>query len=196
MSLISIWWWSQGTQNVNFCQQEWKYIERKRDVKEKHDYNKKWRIIKLYFKILVVLHIQIHQVIYDRLASWIWFDKWSINKFFYVVKFKIYRFMVNIFLVLVKYTIYHIDHTTVVSEGLKRICLNHYYKIFLHVITPTGDSILIKLSSSIFQIYNHKSLFSFRQSCKTRHYTIDKCTIPSICKYLFVKCCTRFFFKN
>ena len=99
--------------------------------------------------------------------------------------------MVNIFLVLVKYTIYH--NTIVVSEGLKRICLNHYYKIFLHVITPTGDSILIKLSSSIFQIYNHKSLFSFRQSCKTRHYTIDKCTIPSICKYLFVKCFTRVF---
>ena len=91
------------------------------------------------------------------------------------------------------YNLPYRSNTIVVSEGLKRICLNHYYKIFLHVITPTGDSILIKLSSSIFQIYNHKSLFSFRQSCKTRHYTIDKCTTPSICKYLFVKCCTRVF---
>ena len=85
------------------------------------------------------------------------------------------------------------NHTIIVSKGWKRIFLNHYYKIFPHVITPTGDTILIKLSSSIFQIYNHKSLFSFRQSCKTRHYTIDKCTIPSICKYLFVKCFTRVF---
>ena len=176
MSLISIWWWSQGTQNVNYCQQESTYIDRKRNVKEKH--NKKWRIIKMDFKIWVILHIQIHQVIYDRLAAWIRFDKWSINKFFYVVKFKIYRFMVN--------------NTAVVLKELKRICRRHY-KIFLHVITPTGDTILIKLSSSIFQIYNHKSLFSFRQSCKTRHYTIDKCTIPSICKYLFVKCSTRVF---
>ena len=86
------------------------------------------------------------------------------------------------------------NNTAVVLKELKRICLRHY-KIFLHVITPTGDTILIKLSSSIFQIYNHKSLFSFRQSCKTRHYTIDKCTIPSICKYLFVKCSTRVFKK-
>ena len=122
MSLISIWWWSQGTQNVNYCQQESKYIDRKKDVKEKHDYNKKWRIIKLYFKIWVILHIQIHQVIYDRLAAWIRFDKWSINKFFYVVKFKIYRFMVNIFLVLVKHTIYWL--LSIYDNFFKRIKKN------------------------------------------------------------------------
>ena len=125
MSLISIWWWSQGTQNVNYCQQESKYIDRKRDVKEKHDYNKKWRIIKLYFKIWVILHIQIHQVIYDRLAAWIWFDKWSINKFFYVVKFKIYRFMVNIFLVLVKYTIYYDSCFRSIKKNLPKSLLQN-----------------------------------------------------------------------